>query len=105
MKRVLADRQPTSSVRCQGRRRPGEGFGRAAALGLRLAVLAAITAAAAAGLGLRAGADEKAEPKAPQSFDEATAAAWKKAGADVGWMGNNDVGILQFGLRPEGLAA
>lgn len=49
-----------------------------------------------------AGAQEK--PVAPRSVDEATATAWKKAGAQVGWLGTNVFGLPEFRTRPDGLS-
>ncbi len=49
-----------------------------------------------------AGAQEK--PVAPRSVDEATATAWKKAGAQVGWLGTNVLGLPEFRTRPDGLS-
>jgi hypothetical protein len=52
-----------------------------AAAWLRVLALAAMVQVGA-GFDGRASAQEK-----PRTFDEATAAAWKKAGAQVGWIG------------------
>src|SRR5262249_10790670 len=38
-------------------------------------------------------------------FDDATAAVWKKAGAEVGWMGvSGKFGYQEFRMQPDGLA-
>jgi hypothetical protein len=61
---------------------------------------------AGASLAHRAGAQEKAAPKPPQDFDAATAAAWKKAGAEAGWMGTDPKNVsLKFARQPDGLTA
>ena len=46
-----------------------------------------------------------AAAKSVQGFDEPTATAWKKAGAQVGWMGKNKYGFLIFDTRPDELTA
>src|SRR6516165_6663929 len=103
MKRVSTDRQPASAVRCKGIRWPGYAEPAAAYL-LRLTVLVAVTGAAGASLIDRAGAEEKQGPKPmPRGFDEATAAAWKKAGAEIIWMGKNKDGRLKYDMQPDGL--
>ena len=106
MNQVCANRQPTSSVRCQGKRWDSRG----PAASLCLAALLAITAVAGAGFEQRVGAQEKSGPKPPQGFDEPTVTAWKKAGAKVGWLGKIKVGEpgaggLHFRPTPDGQEA
>jgi internalin A len=100
MTRLFAVRQPTSLVRCQGNHWRTGGL---PAAWLPLIALLALTAVAGVSLVHRAGAQEKPKPR--QGFDEATMAAWKKAGATVGWMGENDIGYLEFLTQADGLAA
>jgi internalin A len=104
-------RQPTPSVRWQAKR--------AATAWRRAAVVALLMVAGASLVGCQGGREQPAESpsrklddgqakpadRPPGKFDEATAAAWKKAGAEVGWMGKEEGGFLLFSTKADILAA
>jgi internalin A len=103
MHTTLADRQPTWAVGCQGNRSSRSGRTQAAtARGLAAVVVLALVG----GLVDRAGAQAQPGDGPPRKFDDATAAAWKKAGALVGWMGvDSFYPSLEFRTQPDGLLA
>ncbi len=70
----------------------------------RLAGVVVIAALTCANLVQRAGTQEKPGPVAARPFDERTAAAWKKAGAALGWIAVNQYGIQEFRPQADGLA-
>ena len=108
-------RRPTPSVGCRANRLNPSGWAQAAA-SWRLVVVAL---ALIAGTSLVGCSGSKKQPgdgpprtinevpakpgDGPPPFD-ATAAAWKKAGAQVGWMGVNQDGGLEFRTEAAGLA-
>src|SRR5262245_50745861 len=97
---TLADRRPVSAVGYPGNRssRSSRTEARAAP---RLAAVVALALAAVASLfgcdgahkqggdGPLAGAQAQPGDVPPRKFDDATAATWKEAGAQIGWMGLN----------------
>src|SRR5688500_7646524 len=113
MTRALPDRPPAPPVPSQAKRPPcpGAPWGLAwRRLGATLAFAATAPLAAAAAVAGgspagRTGAAGKPAPVPPPSFDEATAAAWKKARADVGWMEVTKYGFVKFRVQPDDPAA
>src|ERR1700677_435979 len=100
MKQVFVDRQPASSVRRQIN--PGPAL--AAVAAPRVAIILVMIVAVGTVLVDRSVAQDKSGPKPPRGFDEATTAAWRKAGAEVGWLGQDEYGAIDFHRQPDGLA-